>query len=134
MDKLAGPIFESIARNTLQRYPNFFRADLKTKKQIVLGKGGMQEQLRNLTIQQLEKYSPEYLDIKYLSTFDKSKLREIKEKLGEVYGMNLIDMDFSEILELKDGVELLSIMKQEAQNYDTFQFGYDQIDKQMGLN
>ena len=43
-------------------------------------------------------------------------------------------MDFSEILELKDGVELLSIMKQEAQNYDTFQFGYDQIDKQMGLN
>jgi hypothetical protein len=136
MDKLAAPIFETLAHQLWAKYPNFFMADLKFQKQLLLGKGGLQEKLRKQTTDLLENYSPEYLkDIKYLSTFDKGKLNNIKEKIGRIYGIpNLESMDFSEILEHKDGLELLSIMEDEAKNYDEINFGFDVMEQRMGVN
>ena len=136
MDKIAGPIFERLAHKTFAKYPNFFRSDLKIRKEIILGKGGIQDMLRKEATNILENYSPKYLKhIKYLSKFDDNKLKVIKEKIGKVEEIpNLKDMDFSEILELKDGVEILSTLESEARNYDEINFGFDQIEKQMGVN
>jgi hypothetical protein len=65
----------------------------------------------------------------------KGKLNNIKEKIGRIYGIpNLESMDFSEILEHKDGLELLSIMEDEAKNYDEINFGFDVMEQRMGVN
>ena len=136
MDRLAAPIFETLAKEAFAKYPNFFRGDLKYKRKVVLEEiqGPLRKQVKEL----IDKYSPKHLSvIKYLSTFNETKLKEIKEKLGEVYDIpDLGNMSFSEILELNsntyDGLSLLNAMKLEAENYDAINMGSDTLQENLG--
>ena len=136
MDRLAAPLFETLAKEAFAKYPNFFRGDLKYKRKVVLEEiqGPLRKQVKEL----IDKYSPKHLSaIKYLSTFNETKLKEIKEKLGEVYDIpDLGNMSFSEILELNsnnyDGLSLLDAMKLEAENYDAINMGADTLQENLG--
>ena len=117
MDALAAPIFEQIARDKLEEYPNFFKGDLEAKRAIIKE---IQTELRKRTEQQLEDLAPKSLSLlrKLTKTANKDNLETVINSL--IQGGQLEEgTTISDILEREDAVEIIYQLKFLLDNYDS---------------
>jgi len=117
MDALAAPIFEQIARDKLEEYPNFFKGDLEAKRAIIKE---IQTELRKRTEQQLEDLAPKSLSLlrKLTKTANKDNLETVINSL--IQGGQLEEgTTISDILEREDAVEIIYQLKFLLDNYNS---------------
>ena len=117
MDALAPPIFEQIARDKLEEYPNFFKGDLEAKRVIIKE---IQTELRKRTEQQLEDLAPKSLSLlrKLTKTANKDNLETVINSL--IQGGQLEEgTTISDILERDDAVEIVYQLKFLLDNYNS---------------
>jgi hypothetical protein len=110
MDKIAAPIFESIAAKVYSKNPDFFRKDFKDKVKIVKI---IEKELKERVKQRFINFAPQYLQtIAYISKQPKKKIAEAKAQ----YDVSGYDLD--EILNMPDGLEVLESIKFFLEEYD----------------
>ena len=117
MDALAAPIFEQIARDKLEEYPNYFKGDLKGKRKVI---EEISKELKKRTEQQLEDLAPKILSllIKITRKPNKDQLQTVINSL--IQGGQLEEnTTISDILEREDAVEIIYQLKFLLDNYDT---------------
>ncbi len=125
MDALAAPIFEEIAINTLEKYPNFFKANLKEKKKVISDMG---KELRERTEKRLDSLTP-----KTFSMMRKLLKKGNKDKLNTAIG-SLVDSKIvkegstvSDILELDNAVEIIQQLNFLVDNHDSIFLDFNQM-------
>ena len=115
MDALAAPIFEQIARDKLKEYPNYFKGNLESKREIIKE---IQTELRKRTEQQLEDLAPKSFSLlrQLTKTANKDNLETVINSLIE--GGQLEEgTTISDILERDDAVEIIYQLKFLMDNY-----------------
>ena len=114
MDKIAAPIFESIAAKVYSKNPDFFRKDFKDKVGIV---NFIEKKLKEKVKERFINFAPQYLQtIAYISKQPRKKIAEAKAQ----YDVSGYDLD--EILNMPDGLEVLESIKFFLEEYDEREF------------
>lgn len=110
LDKIAAPIFESIAAKIYSENTDFFRKDFKDKVKIVkIIEKGLKKRVKEIFISQ----APKYLQtIAYISQQPRNKIAEAKVQY------DVAGYDLDEILNMPDGLEILESIKFFLEEYD----------------
>ena len=110
LDKIAAPIFESIAAKVYSKNTDFFRKDFKDKVKIVeIIEDELKERVKEVFISQ----APKYLQtIAYISRQPRNKIAEAKVQY------DVAGYDLDEILNMPDGLEILESIKFFLEEYD----------------
>ena len=110
LDKIAAPIFESIAAKVYSKNTDFFRKDFKDKVKIVeIIEKGLKKRVKEIFISQ----APKYLQtIAYISRQPRNKIAEAKVQY------DVAGYDLDEILNMPDGLEILESIKFFLEEYD----------------
>jgi len=121
MNTIAAPIFEELAIETLKKYPTFGKLDLDQKKQIIIGKGGLKEELKKRTLEILNAQTPPSLSL----LRDVTKGSKVKRDFALKF-LGLED-DMDAILKREDAVQVLQNILYYMKEYETISLGLQNI-------
>tara|TARA_R100000700_G_scaffold41284_1_gene61378 strand:- start:25260 stop:29231 length:3972 start_codon:yes stop_codon:yes gene_type:complete len=120
MDNIAAPIFEQIAMETLEKYPNYFQRDLNVKVKII--NEIIKPKLREMTLEVLRNSSPKSLSIlRDITIGDKDAMNYALNvaRQGNIIGA---DDEFDDIMKKENATDILAYIKTIMDNYDTLTF------------
>ena len=120
MDNIAAPIFEQIAMETLEKYPNYFQRDLDVKVKII--NEIIKPKLKKETLRVLRNSSPKSLSIlRDITIGDKDAMNYALNvaREGNIIGA---DDEFDDIMKKENATDILAYIKTIMDNYDTLSF------------